>query len=153
MEPVIASGHATLTLRSGEVTPFDALISAAESLLTGIEPLAAGLPRTAWPLTFVAGQVVECALKAYLASSGLAEAELRKSPFGHDLAQLWLHTAQRGLPYAQVTPIWLQRLSELHIGPYVLRYPMGLNGVVLPQVATMAADLTILLRAVRESRS
>ena len=153
MKPITANSTAHLSIRIAPVTPFDAFIGAAEALLTGVQPLVSVLPDTAWPLTFIAGQIVECSLKAHLSGRGVPEKELKSAPLRHDLLALWSLAAQRGLVFAQATPVWLQRLSELHDGPYVIRYPMGANGVVLPQMAMMAADLPLIVQAVRAARS
>jgi hypothetical protein len=153
MGPITAHGSVVLSLRVAPVTPAAAFLGAAEALLSGVQPLASSLPRTAWPLTFLAGQVVECLLKAYLAKRGVREEELKQRSVRHNLLKLWSQAVSHGLSFAPRDPIWLQRLSELHNGPYVIRYPMGLNGVVLPQCAEMARDLPILVRAVRDGAS
>jgi hypothetical protein len=138
------------SLRLAPVLPEDAFLGVAEALLQGVQPLAAALPNTAWPLTFLAGQTVECALKAYLAGRGRPEVALRRTTLRHDLIRLWALARAEGLSYASDQPTWLQRLGELHGGQYVLRYPMGLNGIVLPQCEALARDLPLLVAAVRE---
>lgn len=149
MDPITGTATASLSALSiAPVTPASALLGAAEALLTGIQPLAALLPDSAWPLTFLSGQIVECALKSYLMQQGVPEAELKHHKVRHNLAELWSRSETAGL--AVPHPIWLARLSELHAGPYILRYPMGIHGVVLPQCAEMATDLQALLRTVRE---
>jgi hypothetical protein len=151
MDPSTADGSVVLEVRVAPVTTAAALLGAAEALLSGVQPLASSLPSTAWPLTFVAGQIVECSLKAYLAKRGVPEAELKQHRIGHNLLKLWSQAVSHGFSFAPCDPIWLQRLSELHNGPYVIRYPMGLNAVVLPQCAEMANDLPLLVRAVRDA--
>jgi hypothetical protein len=151
MKPITANANATLTLTIAPVTPAAAYLGAAVSLLTGVQPLATALPDTGWPLTFVAGQIVECALKAFLAGRGVAESVLKKSSLRHNLLELWALASSHGFSFDGGQPVWFSRLSELHSGPYVIRYPMGVHGVVLPQCVEMARDLPLLVQAVRSS--
>jgi hypothetical protein len=150
MDPITANGSVVLSTSVAPVTPAAAFLGAAESLLSGVEPLAGHLSRTAWALTFLAGQIVECSLKAYVAKRGVPEAQLKHHSVRHNLLKLWSRAVSEGLSFTPCQPIWLQRLSELHDGPYVIRYPMGLNGVVLPHCVEMAHDLPLLVRAVRD---
>lgn len=121
--------------------------SARRGLLPGVQPLADSLPGTAWPLTFLAGQIVESALKAYLAKHGLPEEDLKR--LGHDLMALWARAVMLGLSVFGGHPVWFVRLSELHSDPHLIRYPMKLNGLVLPQCVEMARDLPLLVEAVK----
>lgn len=146
MEPINGEGHSTLQIRLAKPSPFDGFKGAAEALITGVEPLRSHLPQTAWPLTFIAGQIVENAPKAFLAKQGASEDELRRA-FGHDILALWTKAVDSGFVYGNNQPIWLQRLAELHSGSYMIRYPMGVHAVVLPQCEQMAVDLPALLVA------
>src|SRR5688500_9418898 len=113
MEPITGNSSVMLPApRVAPVTPAAALLGAAESLVTGVEPLVAYLPATSWPLTFLSGQVVECALKAYLADRGLSETDLKA--IGHNLLELWTRATAHDLAFGSGPPVWLQRLSELH---------------------------------------
>jgi hypothetical protein len=148
MKPVTGSLNVTLgPVTVARVTPTDAYFGIAESLMPGARVLGAatGVPGTA--LTLVAGHILECLLKAVLAKSGTPEKELKK--VRHNLEELWrLCVAQGNLPTADV-PAWAKRLSDLHGAPYHLRYPVGLNGLVLPGVHPMLAQLEKLLEVVR----
>jgi len=133
------------------VTPPHAYLGVAESLMPGIRMLAEAERRNvAVPLTNLCGQALECMLKAYLAKNGTPEGELKKHTLRHDLKALWLLANQNGLLTAVIPPpAWLERLSQLHNGPFVLRYPMGLNGLLLPGTQPMLSDLEVILADVR----
>jgi hypothetical protein len=145
---------ATFGIRVGiaPVTLADAYAGAADALLQGIAPLAAALPGTAWPLTFLAGQVLGCALKGFLAKRGVKESRLKHKDIRHHLLGLWSEAVSRGFQ-PTINPAWLERLSELHDGAYVVRYPMGLNGVVLPQCTEMAMEVPEIVIALRTARA
>ena len=131
------------------VTAAAAFLGAAQELAAGVPCLAAGVPATSWALTFLSGQVVESALKSYLSHAGVAEAKLRSRDYGHDLRALWAEAVTRGFAFAPAEPVWLERLADLHTGPFLLRYPMGLNGLVLPHGVELARDMPRLVGYVR----
>ena len=85
-----------------------------------------------------------------LAKRGVVESELKHHAVRHNLKELWLKANQNGFPKAESSPQWVECLSGLHDKPFYLRYPMGLNGLVLPGAQPMASDLEQLLETVRQ---
>jgi HEPN domain-containing protein len=105
-------------------------------------------PDMAIPNCFLAGQVLECLLKAYLSKKGTTEKELTK--MGHKIQVLWEKSVQNGLPITSNLPQWAEDLNRLHTSPYNLRYPLTVNGLVLPDMQTMTSELEALLATIRE---
>jgi hypothetical protein len=83
-------------LSVGMASPPWPYLAAAKSLSRGLKPLAAVGQDTLVPLTFVAAQVVECALKAYLSRTGV-DSRLKKASLRHNLTDLWSLAASEGL--------------------------------------------------------
>ncbi len=119
--------------------------------MPGVQLLAASGPELCVPLTLLAGQTLECLLKAYLSKQGTPESDLKQHAVRHNLVELWQRASQVGLPISAVPPQWVGCLSRLHNSPFYLRYPMGLNGLVLPGAQPMASELEALVEAVRQS--
>lgn len=151
MQPITGSLNVTLDpVTVAPVTLPQAFFGAAEALMPGVRLLAAAGPEACVPLTLLAGQTLECLLKAYLSKQGAPESDLRQPDVRHNLKELWQRASQSGLPVALVPPQWVECLSGLHNSPYYLRYPKGLNGLVLPGTQPMASELETLLEAVRQ---
>ena len=151
MQPITGSLNVTLDpVTISPVTPPHAYFGAAEAFMPGVRLLAAAGGGTCVPLTLLAGQTLECLLKAYLSKQGTPENDLKQHTVRHNLKELWVRANQSGLPIASVTPQWVECLSGLHNSPFYLRYPMGLNGLVLPGAQPMASELETLLEAVRQ---
>ncbi len=129
--------------------PPNTYLGMARALHAGIEPLASAGKAAAVPLAFVAAQVAECALKAYLSRSGKDEL-LRKPPLNHNLELLWERAQSEMLPVSRPPPKWLSDLSALHSAPYFIRYSTGVHGLVLPAVEPMATELTALVALVEQ---
>ena len=150
MDPITGSANITLgAVTVAPVTPPQAYFGAAEAIMHGVRQLATSGPEVCVPLTLLAGQMLECLLKAYLSKHGAAESDLKQHTVRHNLKELWLRANQSGLPNDSTPPQWVECLSGLHNSPFYLRYPMGLNGLVLPGVQLMASELESLLEAVR----
>lgn len=147
MQAISATVNRPIPIAMGKITPAGSYIGVAEQLLGGVAPLATPelLGETAWALAFIAGQIVECSLKAYLSRRGVPREKLK----GHDLAKLW--KSAEGLGFVHSEPSWLQRLGELHGYPYVLRYAENINGASLLPGQAVATDLPVLVRAVRDA--
>ena len=151
MQPI--TGSLSVTEGSdtvARVTPPEAYFGAAEALMPGVRLLAAAGPEVCAPLALVAGQALECLLKAYLSKRGVTEDELKQHAVRHNLKELWARANRAGLPNAPVSPQWVECLSRLHNSPFYLRYPMGLNGLVLPGSEPMASELVALVEVVRQ---
>lgn len=152
MQTITGSGSSTLKpIASEPTTPPQAYFGAARSLLPGVRLLAAAGPEACVPLTLVAGQALEGLLKAYLSKRGTPESELKQHAVRHNLKELWQRAVRGGLPIPPAPPQWVECLSGLHDSPFHLRYPMGLNGLVLPGAQPMAAELEALLEVVRQN--
>jgi hypothetical protein len=145
-------GSAKITLEPmtlAPVRPVDAYLATAEAIVPSLDVLRES-NLSAIPGALLAGHALECLLKAVLAQSGLTEAELRSSALRHNLEELWRRSGQHLPLLGTSLPDWATRLSELHNSPYVLRYPVGLHGLVLPNPASVATELSKLRDAVRE---
>ena len=145
-------GYANITLEPVTVAPVrlvDAYLAITEAIVPSLQTLRQS-KASAIPGTLLAGHALECLLKAALAHNGITEAELRSRALGHDLEALWLRAGQYLSSLGTSVPDWARRLNGLHDSPYVLRYPVGLHGLVLPSAAEVALELSKLESAVRE---
>jgi hypothetical protein len=97
----------------------DAFLTAATELMRGATVLAAAPPsESKWAFALVAGQILECSLKAFLAKkTGLPENELRRK-FGHDLSELWAQAANLDLPIGDM-PQWAETLNASTFVPSI----------------------------------
>jgi hypothetical protein len=141
MEPI--TGFISIEERPdtvASVTVHEAYFAAAQALMPGARLLADALPSgSAAALTLLSGQILEGLLKAFLSTVGVKTKELKEKPLGHNLAALWQRAETLGLPIGSM-PGWAETLNGLHDDPYYLRYPMGLNGLVLPDVQLMTSE-------------
>jgi HEPN domain-containing protein len=147
---LLITGTFNITLESVTISapPHEAFFSAAEQLIRGVVVLAAE-PNVDVAHSFLAGQALECLLKAYLSKNGTSLGELRS--IRHDIENLWEKSNQGGLSIASELPQWAQCLNRLHKAPYNLRYPIGLNGLVLPGAQPMTSELEVLLTTVQQA--
>jgi hypothetical protein len=134
------------------VTVPDAHLAIAQQLLIGARVLAGG-PNCAVSLAFVCAHAAECLFKAFLSWKGVPETNLKDHNIRHDLVALHAMAVAKGLAIAPNPPSWLALLSDLHKTPFQLRYPVGLNGFVLPASQPMLADLEILKGPIKCERS
>jgi hypothetical protein len=129
---------------------YDAFLLTATELMRGATVLTAA-PRSEskWAFALVAGQILECSLKAFLAKkTGLPEEELKKK-FGHQLSKLWVEAAGQGLQIGNM-PQWAETLNSLHEFPYHLRYPTKINALVFPNTHETESGLRSLIDTVRK---
>jgi hypothetical protein len=94
----------------------------------------------------LAGQALECALKAFLWHRG-------KPMRGHELGALWERAHEAGLPISRLPPNWVISLSEGHGPNFYFRYQAGVGGVIvnggsIPDLIPMAAGLEQLIALV-----
>jgi hypothetical protein len=125
--------------------PPQTYLGMARALSNGIQPLATAGASSSIALAFLAGQVLECALKAYLSRGG--DVKRFKGPaLMHNLEGLW-HLAQaEGLPLSsRPAPAWVVTLSGLHNRPYFIRYSTGTHGLVTPAAEPMATELVAIV--------
>jgi hypothetical protein len=123
-------------------------LGVAESLMPGIEVLAASEGQIAYAAALLTSHALECLLKAAPSKDG-SDRQVKKENLRHNLEGLWHESRRCGLPVDAAPPTWVLTLSKLHASPYHLRYSVGVHGVVLPAVAPMVADLRELMRQVR----
>ena len=134
--------------RMGGIVPSTAYMASAEGLLHGVLALS-GIDKDVAPSrTFLAAQVLECALKAYLANIGVSESDLKKKSRRHNLEVLWKESVSHGLGISASPPDWCVRLNQLHDTPYHLRYPLRVHGLVLPGSEPMTSELKSVVAAV-----
>lgn len=147
---VVATGNA-VTPNAVVVPPRPpyTYLGMARALLVGVPLLArAGAPASI-ALAFVAAQVAECSLKAYLARSG--DDERLKSPaLRHNLEALWDLARIEGLPLSGQAPTWLLTLSVLHNKPYFIRYSTGVHALGTPAGEPMATELAAIVELVSQ---
>lgn len=91
----------------------------AHSLMPGIDVLAAASPRAGRALALVAGQILECSLKAFVTVAVDAATAHR---LGHEIDKLWRLSVQHGLSLNMKPPMWASILAEGHGAPFFLRY-------------------------------
>jgi hypothetical protein len=146
MQQVIGTAH--ITERADSVAPvhdWEAFLSAAKSMDIGIRILAQSLPEATLPLAILCGHASECGLKALLSHSGIKTNVLRSKSFGHNLVALWIAAASCANLQPSVPPAWIEQLGRVHGEPYILRYPIGVHGIVLPATQPMLAGTAELL--------
>jgi hypothetical protein len=134
---------------SGEVTIFvsgppHSYLAAARSLAKGLQPLAAAGPESLPALALLAGQVAECALKAYLSRSG-NDKRLKNPDIQHKLGALWALAHAEGLKVSAAAPAWLDHLAKLHGPPYPLRYISGHLVIAFHAADALVAEVLALL--------
>src|SRR6266496_933316 len=147
------SGCLNVTVDPVTVRPVsagDAYFGIAETLLPGARVLAGATEVPGTALALVAGHILECLLKAGLSASGVSDKELKR--LRHGLRELWRQAAKHGCVSSQPMPSWAERLAALHDAPYPLRYPVGLNGLILPGAHPMLTELSELHESVRRRR-
>jgi hypothetical protein len=131
-------------------SPSQSYLIAAKGLFLGAEALASNSGQTGMACAFLAAQVLECALKSYLAHAGKPESELKESSLRHNLELLWTQAVGEGLNVQSEPPDWCCTLNSAHDKPYYFRYPMELNVSVFPDLLPMVSDLKSLLAAVEK---
>jgi hypothetical protein len=127
--------------------PPQTYLGVARSLTSAIQILAKDETTSAIAFCLLAAHQAECLLKAYLSRGG-SDARLRKPDLRHNLVALWEVAVSEGLPIEAPTPRWVQRLSELHDAPYMLRYSTGVHGVVTPARSLVDQGLRLLQQEV-----
>jgi hypothetical protein len=96
----------------------------------------------------LASHGLELALKAYLLHSGVSVSALKRRDVRHNLAQLWLDAAARGLDIEKPPPWWLRVLAFYHDAPYLYRYPTEGQATAIPDGDTLPWELRGVLTAV-----
>jgi hypothetical protein len=146
--PII--GTANIVLEDVVVLPAGpphTYLGMARTLFNGVPPLAAAGANSSVALAFVAAQVTECALKAYLSRTG-DDRRLKDRSLRHNLEVLWHLAQSEGLPIPTPPSAWLLTLSGLHNAPYYVRYSTGVHGLVTPAAQPMANELAALIELV-----
>ena len=113
----------------------------ARAIIPGVRRLVDTPADSPISIALLASHALECLLKAFLSRGG-SDDRLRKQNLRHDLVALWQLAAEEGLPIVSEPPYWVSKLGALHREPYYLRYAKGINGVVLPPLGAMLADLS-----------
>jgi hypothetical protein len=151
MEPILASFSITDAQDNfGRGTLHHAYLTTATGLMPGATVLAAAPPESAWAFALIAGQILECSLKAFLSKDGVPEKVLQSS-FRHDLSALWVEAINRRLPIGAM-PQWAETLHSLHSGPHFhVRYPETLNALVFPDPRLTESELRNLVHTVRKA--
>jgi hypothetical protein len=151
MQAVVGTAH--ITEREdfvASVHDWEAFLSVAKSMDIGVRILAESLPEATLPLVFLCGHITECGLKALLSHSGVPTDSLRKNPLGHNLVGLWQKAASCVNLQPSLPPAWTEQLAQVYGGPYVLKYPIGVHGIVLPTIQPMLDGTAELLSFAEE---
>lgn len=163
LNAVLVSGSARINESSDRMgsNARSSYLSVVGGLLPGARVLAAADPVPHHALVFLAGQIVECALKAYLAprlgttadGKVLLPASQQNSngdkTLGHDLEQAWRFCAAHGLAVPATMPRWASLIQGLHAAPYYGRYMMNVQGFTSPSPASLIQELENLAAAVQ----
>ncbi len=145
------TGDSTIGIHSAPPGPPDTYLGVANSMIRGVEQLAAANPCCHLAHALVACHVLECALKACLSCDG--DDSHLKTP-GRCDTTLWGYGIKRITRAwkSRVTPFpdWVQTLSHIHNNPYYLRYSTGINGLMTPGPEPSTTELRALLTKVNE---
>ena len=130
----------TLNIKVTTVQPTEAngYLVAARGMLAGALPLENVQPLPVYALTLLCGHACEAALKAVLSQNGIAVNNLGRKPYGHNILHLWSTAIKVELAFPP--PSWVARLNRVYDKPYHLRYPLGFQGIVLPNQKAMLKD-------------
>jgi hypothetical protein len=102
-------------------------------------------------LAMLAAHSLECALKAYLAHSGMLQKDLKDDNRRHNLEQLWDTAVNKGLGIENPPPKWCTTLNRLHDKPYHLRYQTGVAALVISNAGSMIAGLKSVIDAAKDA--
>ena len=141
-----------VTLPLPKLTPptlAESFIIAARQLHSGAEVLFQNAFDCVLAYSVLSAQVLECALKAYLAQHGYEEKELIK--IGHNLKKLWDMAEKKSLGISSKPPDWCIALNEGHDYPYHFRYPVGLNVIGYPNLKEVKKGLSEVMKIVEAS--
>ncbi len=131
-----SGGNATLRpLATLQPTEADGFLIAAKNMLAGARQLKRVRNPSLFSITHLCGHSSECALKAVLAHNGMRAEDLKKR-FGHDIEKLW-QCAKGLVLLPDPQPAWVAHLNRVHNRPFLLRYPLGLHGLGLPNTSEM----------------
>ena len=143
----VVENATTYTSVAAPTTPPHTYLAIAQFMLHGVAPLAAAGANASVALAFVAAQVVECSLKAYLSRNG-DDKRLKAKSVRHNLEALWHLAHAEGLALSAPIPSWLTTLNELHDDPFRIRYSTGAHGLFTPASEPMATDIAALVSLV-----
>lgn len=129
--------------------PPDTYLGVANSMIRGVEQLAAASPCCHLAHALVASHVLECTLKACLSCDG-DDSHLKIPALRHNLVELWVKAHQEGLAIPETPPDWVQTLSDIHNKPYYLRYSTGINGLMTPGPEPATTELQATLTKANE---
>jgi len=125
--------------------PSKSYMAAARYLFYGVKFLCQGGHEVVNACAHLAGQSLECLLKAYLSKKGIGVNTLKRKPYRHDLKKLWEEAVDNGLEVSKQPPVWCLILNQTHNEPYYLRYPIGINGFSVPACSQMLDELSKLI--------
>ena len=130
------------------MTALDGYMASATGLLPSLKLLASSGSCHLRACALVGGNLLECALKAFLAHKG-EEAALKDQHIRHNLEALWRRSVNHNLPIDAAPPPWCVVLNSLHSGPkFHLRYQAEVHGLSFPAPAEMLDELPKVLAAV-----
>jgi hypothetical protein len=141
-------------------TEEDGYMIVAHDLLQGVEALSAMHGISPRACAMIAGQALECALKAFLCYKG-EKAAIGKHDIRHNIEALWaLAYKEKTLRITEVPPDWVKILGWGHGPNFYFRYQEGeknlkgnrtiVHGGQTPALIPMAIELGELVRKVQD---
>jgi hypothetical protein len=132
--------------------PHQRYLSVAKNLAAGLPTLASAGSACNVPLAFLAAQVTETALKAFLLKSVPSQV-LASSKDRHRIDSLWGQAVKLGLPLAATPTPAIHLLVKLHQKPYPLRYSdeNTTRLLALPESNLLATEVEHVLQVVSAS--
>jgi len=137
--------------RLSPMTALDGYMASATGLLPSLKLLASSGPQHSRACALVGGNLLECALKAFLTKK-VDAAVLKKPYIRHNLEALWRMSVENNLPIDATPPAWCVVLNSLHGGPkFHLRYQAEVHGLTFPHPSDMIDKLPKVLAVVEHA--
>lgn len=118
-------------------TAAQSYLGIAREMLRGARHLAEIDPIPSQALTLLCGHICECSLKSILSFNGLSEESLKKRPYLHSILDMWVEVNKLTDLIVDPPQDWVSQLHRVFNAPYIVRYPMGVHAVVLPDQEAM----------------
>ncbi len=152
-------GSATLKFTIAPVTETQGYLISARGLLPSLKLLCASGGEHVRACALIAGFILECSLKAFIAHMKAVSA---RTPLqGHDLEALWVDALGLGLLIESPPPQWCATLNSLHYvnkaiahtkkGRYPIRYQSGNHGLAFPVTADLLSGVETVFATVERA--
>lgn len=133
------------------MTALDGYMASANGLLPSLKLLASSGSEHLRACALVGGNLLECALKAFLTKKVEANA-LKEPKIRHNLEALWRMSVENNLPIDAAPPPWCVVLNSRHGGQkFHLRYQAEVHGLKFPHPSDMIDELPKVLAVVEQA--